>query len=88
MVQTVQQTIDTPQIALCFLLLSSRPDARHLVRYGPEGQVLSMRVWPRSSSTAAVACFGLVLLVMMHLTLSSLWSSAGLGCSASWPACA
>ena len=80
MVQTVLRTI-----ALFFLLLSSGPDARHLGRYGPEGQVLSMRVWARSSTTAAVACFGLVLLVMMHLTLSSLWSSAGPGCSASWP---
>ena len=41
--------------ALCFLLLSSDPDARQLGRYGPDGQVCSSRVWPRSSSGAAVA---------------------------------
>ena len=43
--------------ALCFLLPSPDPDSRHLGRYGLEGQVCSMRVWPRSSSNAAVACF-------------------------------
>ena len=36
--------------ALCFLLLSSDPDVRHLGRYGPKGQVCSTRVWPRSSN--------------------------------------
>ena len=41
--------------ALCFLLLSSDPDARHLGRSGPEGQVCSTRVLPRSSSNATVA---------------------------------
>ena len=41
--------------ALCFLILSSDPDARHLGRYGPDGQVCSSRVWPQSSSYAAVA---------------------------------
>ena len=44
--------------ALCFLLLTSDPDARHLGRYGPEGQVCSLRVWPRSSSNAASGIFG------------------------------
>ena len=53
--------------ALCFLLLTSDPDARHLGRYGPEGQVCSLRVWPRSSSNAAEACCGLVLLVTISL---------------------
>ena len=33
----------------CFLQLSSDPDARHLGRFGPEGQVCSTWVWPRSS---------------------------------------
>ena len=42
---------------------------RHQGRYEPEGQVCSMRVWPRSSSNAAVACFELGLLVTMLLTL-------------------
>ena len=41
--------------ALCFLLLSSDPDARHLGRFGPEGEVCSTRVLPRSSSNATVA---------------------------------
>ena len=36
--------------ALCFLLLSSDSDVRHLGRYGPEGQVCSTGVWPRSSN--------------------------------------
>ena len=34
-------------------------------------------VWPRSSSNAAVACCGLVLLVTMLLTLSSFLLSTG-----------
>ena len=63
--------------ALCF------PDARHLGRYGPEGQVCSMRLWPRSSSNAAVACLagfaGDDIYAVFPLLLS-----AGPGCLASW----
>ena len=48
--------LSASSLVSCFQL-SSDPDARHLGRYGPEGQVCSMRVWPRSSSNAAVALF-------------------------------
>ena len=44
--------------ALCFLLLSSDPDVRHLGRYGPEGQVCSTGVWPRSSNAAVAYLTG------------------------------
>ena len=44
--------------ALCFLLLSSDPDVRHLGRYGPEGQVCSTRVCPRPSNAAVAYLAG------------------------------
>ena len=47
--------------------------------------VMNQNTVPRSSSTMAVACAGLVLLVTMHLALCSLLASPG--CSASWPVC-
>ena len=46
--------------------------------------LLSGGKWPRSSSTAAVVCALLVLLVTLHLVLCSLRLSAGLGCGEVW----
>ena len=51
-------------LALCSLLASPGPDALHHVRFGPEGQCSSC-----SSSTIAVACPRLVLLVILHLAV-------------------
>ena len=63
--------------ALCFLLLSSNPDARHLGRYGPDGQVCSTSVWPRSSSNAAVAYLAGFAGDDIYAVYSLLLSSAG-----------
>ena len=69
--------------ALSFLLLSSDPDARHLGWYGPDGQVCSSRVWPRSSSNAAVAYLaGFAVTISTLFSLPLLW--AGPGCLESW----
>ena len=38
-----------------FLYVVVRPRCSASGRYGPDGQVCSLRVWPRSSSNAAVA---------------------------------
>ena len=42
-------------------------------------------LWPRPSSTLAVACVMLVLLVLVLLSLSSLLLSSGPRCLTSWP---
>ena len=68
--------------SLCFLLLSSDPDVRHLGRYGPEGQVCSTRVWPRSSNAAEAFLAGFAGDGIYTVSLPSL--SAGPGCLASW----
>ena len=56
-------------LALCFLLSSSDPDARHHGWFGPEGP---LRGW-------------LVFLVALHLALCSFVLSSGSRCSASSP---
>ena len=54
----------TMHLALCSLLASPGPDALHHGRFGPQGQYSSC-----SSSTIAVACARLVLLVILHHAL-------------------
>ena len=68
----------TMHLVLCSLLASPGPDALRRGRFGPEGQYSSC-----SSSTIAVACARLVLLVIPHLALYFFPSCRQARCSAS-----